>query len=159
LIDDLIEWIEGQIDAHPEAREVRRAHPAPERIPGQIVLGYFLPYPVTPAVDFDTDKLLSGTESLGWELVRARAHHGQREGPGGGRPAEDPDYRFAVVQSEIYRRHLRLAVERYDVAPIAQYLRHLARWYVEGERSNHVERVVHTLIDRGARGLGLEAGR
>lgn len=162
LIDDLVEWIEGQIDAHPEAREVKRAHPAPERIPGQIVLGYFLPYPVTPAVDFDTDKLLSDTESLGWELVRARAHHGDREGAGargGARPAEDPDYRFAVVQSEIYRRHLRLAVDRYDVAPIAQYLRHLARWYLESERSSHVERVVHTLIDRGARGLGLEAGR
>jgi arginyl-tRNA synthetase len=159
LIDDLIEWIDGQIDADPQAREIRRAHPAPERIPGQIVLGYFLPYPVTPAVDFDTDKLLSDSESLGWELVRARARHGTRGGASAGRPAEDPDYRFAVVQSEIYRRHLRLAVDRYDVAPIAQHLRHLARWYLEAERSNHVERVVHTLIDRGARGLGLEAGR
>jgi hypothetical protein len=159
LIDDLIEWIETQIAADPQMHEVRRAHPAPERIPAQVALGYFLPYPVTPRVDFDTGKLLLARESLGWDLVRARAHHGNRATSPGHRPADDPDYRSAVVQSEIYRRHLRLAVERYDVTPLALYLRHLARWYMEAERSSHVERVIHTLLDRSARGLGLEAGR
>jgi tRNA synthetases class I (R) len=159
LIDDLIEWIETQIDADPHTHEVRRAHPAPERIPAQVALGYFLPYPVTPRVDFDTAKLLSDRESLGWDLVRARAHKGELATAPGQRPAEDPDYRCAVVQSEIYRRHLRLAVDRYDVTPLALYLRHLARWYMEQPRSGHVERVIHTLLDRSARGLGLEAGR
>jgi arginyl-tRNA synthetase len=159
LIDDLIEWIESQIDADPAMREVRRAHPAPERIPAQIALGYFLPYPMTPRVDFETDKLLRERESLGWDLVRARSQRGTLASAPGQRPAEDPDYRSAVVQSEIYRRHLRLAVERYDVTPLALYLRHLARWYLEAERSSHTERVIHTLLDRSARGLGLEAGR
>jgi arginyl-tRNA synthetase len=159
LIDDLIEWIETQIDTAPHAREVRRAHPAPERIPAQVALGYFLPYPVTPRVEFDTDKLLSERESLGWDLARARAHPGTATTVTGQRPADDPDYRCAVVQAEIYRRHLRLAVERYDVTPLALYLRHLARWYMEAPRSSHVERVIHTLLDRSARGLGLEAGR
>jgi len=159
LIDDLIEWIETRIDGDPEMRETRRAHPAPERIPAQIALGYFLPYPMTPRVDFEMSKLLTERESLGWALVRARATRGTLTTSLGHRPAEDPDYRSAIVQSEIYRRHLRLAVERYDVTPLALYLRHLARWYMERERSGHVERVIHTLLDRGARGLGLEAGR
>jgi arginyl-tRNA synthetase len=159
LIDDLIEWIEARIDEDPAMREVRRAHPAPERIPAQIALGYFLPYPMTPRVDFQTDKLLKERESLGWDLVRARARRGTLATAPGHRPADDPDYRSAVVQSEIYRRHLRLAVERYDVTPLALYLRHLARWYLEAERSSHTERVIHTLLDRSARGLGLEAGR
>lgn len=159
LIDDLIELVESQIDADPAMREVRRAHPAPERIPAQIALGYFLPYPMTPRVDFETDKLLKERESLGWDLVRARSHRGTLATAPGQRPAEDPDYRSAVVQSEIYRRHLRLAVDRYDVTPLALYLRHLARWYLEAERSSHTERVIHTLLDRSARGLGLEAGR
>jgi tRNA synthetases class I (R) len=159
LIDDLIEWIEAQIDLTPQMREVRRAHPSPERIPAQVALGYFLPYPVTPRVEFDTAKLLQERESLGWDLVRARAHRGTLTTSPGHRPADDPDYRSAVVQSEIYRRHLRLAVERYDVTPLALYLRHLARWYMERERSSHVERVIHTLLDRSARGLGLETGR
>ena len=159
LIDDLIEWIETRIDADPAMREVHRAHPAPERIPAQIALGYFLPYPMTPRVDFETDKLLTPRESLGWDLVRARATRGTLASAPGQRPAEDPDYRSAVVQSEIYRRHLRLAVDRYDVTPLALYLRHLARWYTDRPRSSHVERVIHTLLDRSARGLGLEAGR
>ncbi len=63
------------------------------------------------------------------------------------------------MQSELYRRYLRLAVERFDVRPLAHYLKHLALWYLEAERGEHVERVVHTLLDRSARGLGLEAGR
>jgi hypothetical protein len=159
LIDDLIESLETQIDSDAHMREVRRAHPCPEQIPAQVALGYFLPYPVTPRVEFDTAKLLLDRESLGWDLVRARARRGTLTTSPGHRPAEDPDYRSAVVQSEIYRRHLRLAVERYDVTPLALYLRHLARWYMERERSSHVERVIHTLLDRSARGLGLEAGR
>jgi arginyl-tRNA synthetase len=158
LIDDLIKWIDSRLDALEGSRELRQSHPSPERIPAHIALGYFLPYPVTPRVDFEPEKLLHDTESLGWELARARARHGNRQAQDVHRPAEDPDYRFAVVQSEIYRRHLRLAVERFDVAPIAQYLRHLARWYLEGERSSHTERVVHTLLDRSARGLGLDTG-
>jgi hypothetical protein len=158
LIDDLTDWIDAQIDADPERLAIRRAHPAPERLAAQIALGYFLPYPVTPRIDFSQEKLLRESESLGWDLVRARSRHGSGAAMAGG-PAEDPDYRFAVVQSEIYRRYLRLAVERLDVTPLALYLRHLAQWYLEGERDDRIERVVHTLLDRGARGLGLEAVR
>ncbi len=159
LIDDLIESIDQQIDADPQAAEMRRAHPSPERVPAQVALGYFLPYPAIPAVDFDPERLLREGESLGWDLVRARSTHGGAGVANGTRPAEDPDYRFAVVQSELYRRHLRLAVERFDLTPLALYLRHLARWHLERDRSSHVEHVVHTLLDRSARGLGLEAGR
>jgi arginyl-tRNA synthetase len=159
LIDDLIEALDKQIDGDREMSQVRRAHPAPERIAAQVALGYFLPYPAIPAVDFDPSRLLRAGESLGWDLVRARAQHAVPGGTSNGLPAEDPDYRFAVVQSELYRRHLRLAVERFDVTPLALHLRHLARWQLEGAHSGHVERVVHTLLDRSARALGLESGR
>jgi hypothetical protein len=159
LIDELTDWLDAQIDADPERLAVRRAHPAPERIAAAIALGYFLPHPVAPRIDFDPDRLLRGEESLGWDLVQARARAGLRGTSGGRRPVEDPDYRFAVVQSELYRRYLRLTVERYDVRPLAHYLKHLARWYLERDRDEHVERVVHTLLDRSARGLGLETAR
>jgi arginyl-tRNA synthetase len=157
LIDELNEWIDRQIDADSDRREVRRSHPSPERIAAQLALGYFLPYPATPDIDFEPPKLLSEEESLGWNLVRARAHH--TAVPMHGRPADDPDYRFAVVQSALYRRYLRLAVERLDVRPLAHYLKHLSIWYLEEERGEHVERVVHTLLDRSAKGLGLETAR
>jgi hypothetical protein len=159
LVDDLMESLEQQIDADPHKRAVRRAHPWPEGVAAQVALGYFLPHPVTPQIDFEPEALLSDGDSFGWELVCARARHGELATSDDYRPAEDPDYRFAVVQSEIYRRHLRPAVQRFDLTALALYLRHLARWYLESERNGYVERVVHTLLDRGARGLGLEGGR
>jgi hypothetical protein len=158
LIDELVEWLDEQIDADPERRRVRREHPSPERVAGQIALGYFLPSAVTPRVDFEPERLLREDESLGWDVVRARARRRVSEDHGG-KPAEDPSYRFAVVQSELYRRHLRIAVQRFDLRPLAQYLRHLAKWHLEGDHGEHVERVVQTLLDRSARGLGLEAAR
>jgi hypothetical protein len=153
LIDDLLESIDREIDADRDLLAVRRAHPHPERIAAQVALGYFLPSQVTPRVDFDPRRLLQ-SGSLGWGLVRARARHGtsHSEAP----PVSDPDYRFATVQSELYRRYLRLAAERLDVRPLAHYLKHLCAWYLERDRGEHVERVVHTLLDRTARGLGLE---
>lgn len=156
LIDELADWIDEQIDAHPERRAVRAAHPFPERIASQLALGWFLPHPAAPDMDFDPDRLFLEEESLGWELARARARRSSGS-PAGATPTEDPDYRFAVIQSELYRRHLRQAVERLDVRPLANYLKHLAIWYLERDRSEPVERVVHTLLDRSARGLGLEA--
>jgi hypothetical protein len=155
LIDELTEWLDGQIDARPEWREVRRRHPSPERIAAQIALGYFLPYPVAPSVDFEPQKLLRGDESLGWDLVCARARRNPVSGADG-RPGEDPSYRFAVVQSELYRRYLRLALQRLDVGPLARHLKHLARWYLEQDHGAHVDRVVQTLLGISARGLGLE---
>ncbi len=157
LIDELSEWLDEQIDGDPSRREVRRTHPSPERIASQLALGYFLPHPATPDIDFEPAKLLCEEESLGWSLARAQAARSLL--PSSGRPAEDPDYRFAVVQSALYRRYLRLAVERFDVRPLAHYLKHLSIWYLERERAEHVERVVHTLLDRSAHGLGLEPAR
>jgi hypothetical protein len=157
LIDELTDWIDARIDSTRELQAVRRAHPSPERVAAQVALGYFLPHPASPDVDFDPERLLA-SESLGWDLARARAHHSSGAS-GAGRPADDPDYRFAVIQSELYRRHLRLAVQRLDVRPLAHYLKHLSLWYLEGEHSESVERVVHTLLDRSARGLGLEASQ
>ncbi|MCW2994131.1 MAG: Arginyl-tRNA synthetase-like protein [Conexibacter sp.] len=160
LIDELIDWLDERIDADPETRELRRRHPTPERMAPQIALGYFLPYPVARPMEFDQPKLLRDKQSVGWDLVRARARKSASSaGAEGGRPADDPEYRFAVVQSELYRQHLRLAVERLDVGPLALYLKHLAHWSMERDRGEHVERVVQTLLDRSARGLGLEATR
>jgi arginyl-tRNA synthetase len=155
LIDELTEWLEAQIESDPGNEELLSRIGSPERIAGQVALGFFVPRPVTPRVDFHPEKLLDVRESPGWELVLARARQGHAAAPAG-ELARDPDYRFAVVQSELHRRHLRIAVERLDPGPLARYAVHLARWSLEGDRSEPVQRVVHTLLERGARGLGLE---
>jgi arginyl-tRNA synthetase len=156
LIDDLIERLERELESEPELAAVRAAHPHPDRVAAQIALGYFLMQQTTKRVEFEPERLLEDKGSLGWDLARAQAHRGGTARLAGERPAEDPAYRFAVVQSEMYRRHLRSAVEEFDVVPLARYLSHFARWYREAERPPEVERVVLPLIDRGLRGLGLE---
>ncbi len=158
LIDELVEWLQARIERDPRGQEAVRRLGSAERIAGQVALGFFVPRPVAPRVDFQPEKLLDTRESPGWELVQARAHAGGA-GALAQRPAEEPDFRFAVVQSELHRRHLRLAVERLDAGPLARYVTHFARWYLEQERSAPVEQVVHTLLDRGARGIGLEEVR
>jgi arginyl-tRNA synthetase len=154
LIDELTEWLQAQIEADPESAELASRLGSAERVAGQVALGFFVPRPVTPRVDFQPEKLLDVRESPGWELVHGRARAGR--GAIAGELARDPDYRFAVVQSELHRRHLRIAVERLDPGALARYVVHLARWYLEAERSEPVARVARTLLERGARGLGLE---
>lgn len=157
LIDDLAEWIEDEVGADPARAAVARAHPFPERIPSQVALGYFLLQQTTKRVEFEPEKLLvEDNTSLGWELARAQAHRGGGAALVGARPAADPDYRFAVVQSEMYRRHLKAAVAEFEPVPLARYLSHFARWYGEAERAPEVETVVQAVLDQGARGLGLE---
>jgi arginyl-tRNA synthetase len=156
LIDELVEWIEDELAQNPELAEEMGRHPHPETVPAQVALGYFLLQPTTKQVKFGKDKLLvEGKGSLGWDLARAQAHHAATEIQGE-RPADDPDYRFAVVQSEHYRVHLGSAVEDFDVAPLSKYLSHFARWYREDERAPEVEAVVQPVLEQGLRGLGLE---
>ena len=109
LIDELDEWVDGA--RSPPIREraaVRDRHPAPERIAAQVALGYFLLQPNSKRVEFEPAE------------AAPRRQGKPRLGPGAGRSpprrrgrrsavaaASDPDYRFAVVQSEMYRRHLR----------------------------------------------------
>ena len=155
LIDELIERLEAQIESDGRGREVVGKLGTAERTAATIALGYFLTRPVSQHIDFDPEKLLDDRESPGWTLAQARARAG-RPGSTDAAPVGDPDYRFAVVQSQLHRRHLRLTVERLDALPLARYVVHLARWYLERDRSEHVARVVHTLLERGSRGLGLE---
>ncbi len=158
LIDDLAEWIDGALDEGEERVGVRRRHPAAEAIVPQVALGFFLMHDNTKPLDFDPDKLLRAEQNLGWDLARARAHNGNGLG-GSADPAQDPDYRFALVQSEMYRRHLQQAVERLDVNPLAKYVAHLSRWYVEEDREPHVQEAIQAALAQGARGLGLETVR
>jgi arginyl-tRNA synthetase len=159
LIDHLVEWIDEQLDADPDRAAVRRGHPFPDRVASQIALGYFLLHPATKKVNFEPEKLLWDEKSLGWDMARARSRRSGNAALSNGERLHDPDYRFAVVQAEMYRRHLSLASERLNVIPLARYTGHLSRWHLERDRGPHVDRVVGAVLDDSARGLGLEGVR
>jgi len=170
LIDHLIEWIDEQLEADPRRAAVRRGHPSADRVASQIALGFFLLHTATKRVDFEPEKLLEDDKAFGWDLVCARSrsdsafmrHRDVQTQNGVGVSAEpelDPDYRFAVVQAETYGRLLGRVAQSLDVAPLARYASHLARWQLERPRAPHTERVVHSTLDRTARGLGLEVAQ
>ncbi len=156
LIDHLVEWIDEQLEADPARDAVRRGHPSPDRVASQVALGYFLLHTATKRVDFEPEKLLADDKALGWDLARARS----RDGNGAAaaeEPELDPNYRFAVVQAETYGRLLGRVADSLEVAPLARYASHLARWQLAEERPPHVRRIVESTLDRATRGLGLEA--
>jgi hypothetical protein len=176
LIDDMVEWVDEQIAADPTLDAVRRAHPQPERVAARVIMAWFLLTTTSKGVEFEPELLFEPERSLGWDIVVAQAHRAGARVPAGvaaggagegsvatatGDGAEggasDPDYRFAVVQSELFRRHLRSAVEELDPVPLARYLSHFARWYGAEERTPRVEAVAQAVLDQGVRGLGLEA--
>ena len=132
LIDELTEWLEEQIESDPRSAEIAGRLGSAERVAGQVALGYFLPRPITPKVEFQPEKLLDDCARAwaGTSCTRA-ARPGRGEVPAGDL-AQDPDYRFAVVQSELHRRHLRIAVQRMDPGPLARYVCTSRRWYLEG---------------------------
>jgi len=151
LIDDLVEWTEDRLLADPELAEAHSRHPQPERMAARIVLAFFLLQTTSKRVEFEPELLFEPERSLGWDIVSAQA----RRGTDGA--ADDLDYRFAVVQSELFRRHLRSAVTDLDPVPLARYLSHFSRWYGAAERSARVDAVAQAVLDEGVRGLGLEA--
>ena len=151
LIDDLVEWADDRLLADPELAEVRSRHPQPERMAARIVLAFFLLQTTSKRVEFEPELLFEPERSLGWDIVSAQA----RRGTDGA--ADDLDYRFAVVQSELFRRHLRSAVADLDPVPLARYISHFSRWYSAAERSPRVDAVAQAILDEGVRGLGLEA--
>jgi arginyl-tRNA synthetase len=167
LIDDLVEWTEEQLLTDPELAAVRAAHPQPERVAPRLVLAWFLLSTTSKRIEFEPELLFEQERSLGWDIVRAQAQRGAvpvGAGMGGGdagvpgaEGAADLDYRFAVVQSELFRRHLRSVVSDLDPVPLARYLSHFARWYAAGVRSPRVDAVAQAVLDEGVRGLGLEA--
>jgi len=156
LIDHLVEWIDEQIETDAARDAVRRGHPSPDKVASQVALGYFLLHTATKRVDFEPEKLLADDKALGWDLVRARSRNGNGSAAADV-PELDPDYRFAVVQAETYGRLLGRVAQSLEVAPLARYASHLARWQLAEQRAPHVQRVVNSTLDRAARGLGLEA--
>jgi arginyl-tRNA synthetase len=166
LIDEMVEWADESIAADPALEEVRRAHPQPDRVAARVILAWFLLQTTSKGVEFEPELLFEPERSLGWDIVCAQAHRsgvavGAGASGGGGVGADggagDPDYRFAVVQSELFRRHLRSSITELDPVPLARYLSHFARWYSSEERSPRVEAVAQSVLDEGVRGLGLGA--
>ncbi|HEX3910487.1 MAG TPA: arginine--tRNA ligase [Solirubrobacteraceae bacterium] len=152
-LDDLIDRIETEIDDDSLRRECRERLGEPGHVGGSVALGYFLPHPTGRAVEFDPEDFLKDGHSLGWDLLRARAH--ARAEVAHRHDVSDPDYRFVVIRAELFRYLLRSASEELDVTRLARSALHFARWCLERSRSADVNGAALLVLDQAERALGL----
>jgi arginyl-tRNA synthetase len=162
-LDDLIDWLDSEIDRDPKRRETRQGLDAPERLGAHVALGYFLLQPIAKSIELDLSCFLRDGQSLGWDLARALVHARQPDpaavdGAASARAVEDPSYRFAVLRFELFEFLLRLAVDDLDIAPLARHAAHFARWCMDDRRSSAVNRIAQVALARSAHSLGLAAG-
>ncbi len=156
LIDELAEWLDEQIDGDP-TRRAGAPHPPGSGTDRGAARARLLPAPPRRAPTWTSRPsgcCASRRASAGTWRVRVRATAGRAPPTGARRRTPTIASRWSSPSSTAATCASRC--ERLDVRPLAHYLKHLAIWYLERERGEHVERVVHTLLDRSARGLGLD---
>ena len=163
LIDDLVEWVDEQLDGRPGAGGgARRATRSPERIAAAD----------RRSATSCCSRPRSGSSSsrsccfepersLGWDIVarpgaRAAAEDGARRS---GRPAPTTPTTASRSSSRSSTAATCAAPSAdLDPVPLARYLSHFARWYAERERSPRVDGWSRRRCStQGVRGLGLEA--
>lgn len=157
LIDDWLAQIESQVSPALGAvngGEASRVQLCPQDVAADVALGFFLTRPPSATINVQPDQVPPKRDSLGWLLAFARAR-ACLPITRGYCPANDLDYRFAVLQAEAMPHHLELIAADYDVTPLARFLSRLARWYLQRRRNARVGKVVSLILDHGRAALGL----
>lgn len=154
LIDDLLDSL---VDS-PEVRALEagdgRGVPA-EQLARLMALGYCLNVPTSKPLLADRAAV---TESRGAGVRFARAW-AKACGSDGRCPKpedpSDPDYRFAVVQAQEYRRVLQKSVAELDPFPLVRFLGRLCDWYIQLPPDSGSTPVLKTLFEVGFGSIGV----
>jgi arginyl-tRNA synthetase len=155
LVDDLL----GELAASPTVAEL-----AIEGRPGceaddlavLIAFGFFLDHPTIKAMTLTEGGMLDERTSTGLILARAWTRAWSPEADGAPDPQpDDPVYRFAVMQSQVHRQLLSLALEQIDMLGLVRYLARFSEWYLEQPSDPRTDRVMRSLLGAGLRSLGL----
>jgi arginyl-tRNA synthetase len=155
LVDDLLDELAGAPAVTDLAIEGRRGCEADD-LAVLIALGFFLDHPTVKPMTMSQGAMLDERTSTGLVLARAwtRAWDPDADGAPDPRP-DDPVYRFAVMQSQVHRQLLLLALEQIDVLGLVRYLARFSEWYLEQPPDPRTARVMRSLLGAGLRSLGL----
>jgi arginyl-tRNA synthetase len=156
LVDDLLD----QLTARPEVRALARDD-APllgaDDLVAMAVLGFCLDKPVHKGLVMPpVEGFLDPERNTGWRvaLAWAKAWDPANDGPADPAP-DDADYRHIVLQAQIHRRNLAVALEGLDLLKYVRYAGHLSEWYLAGEHAPRVGRVMRAILVSGLGALGL----
>ncbi|MBB4663281.1 arginine--tRNA ligase [Conexibacter arvalis] len=156
LIDELLD----ELVARPEVAAVARDGEAlvgAEDLVAIAVLGFCLDKPVVKGLILPPiEQLVDPEANSAWRIALAWAKAWEARNDGAADPAPaDSDYRHIVLQSQIHRRNLSVALESLDLLKYYRYLAHLSEWYLERDADPRVGRVMRAILVSGLGALGL----
>lgn len=157
LIDDLFD----ELAAHPQvtaaARPGEERSCSPDDLVAVALLGFCLDRPLVKRLEFaPIDALLNPDANIGWRIALAWSKAWDPTNDAGeGDPANDADYRFAVLQSQLHRRMLAPAVEALDLLKFVRFLGHLSVWYLAAPADPRVGRAMRATLGAGLAAAGL----
>lgn len=126
------------------------------RIAAVIASGAFLASPPSRPMAVSEDIFFNLELNPGWAIACAAAAAWGPENDGSPDPfAEDPDYRFLVVQSQVHRQLLRRACAELDPSYVARFLGHLSRWFLNSRGTPRIARAMRSILEVGLTALGL----
>ncbi len=159
LVDELLD----ELAARPEVEALAIAGEpsmAPDDLVAIAVLGYCLDKPVHKGLVMPSvDRFLDADHNIGWRIALAWAKAWDAANDGAPDPApEDPAYRHIVLQAQIHRRNLAVALGDLDLLKYVRYVGHLSGWYLDGAHDARVGRVMRAILTSGLGALGLVRG-
>jgi arginyl-tRNA synthetase len=156
LVDELLD----ELAARPEVQAlVREGEPmmGADDLVAIALLGFCLDKPVHKGLVMPTvEHFLDPEHNTGWRMALAWAKAWEAGNDGAPDPApEDTAYRHIVLQAQIHRRNLAVALEDLDLLKYVRYVGHLSGWYLDGEHDARVGRVMRAILVCGLGALGL----
>jgi len=157
LIDDLVD----ALAAHPQVTAAARAGEERRSVPDDLVaialFGFCLDRPLVKRLAWaPIDVLLNPDANIGWRIASAWSKAWDPANDAGeSGPANDADYRFAVLQSQLHRRMLAPAVEALDLLKFVRFLGHLSAWYLDAPPDPRVGRAMRATLTAGLSAAGL----
>jgi hypothetical protein len=157
LIDDLFD----ELAAHPQvtaaARSGEERSCSPDDLVAIALLGFCLDRPLVKRLEFaPIDALLNPDANIGWRIALAWSRAWDPANDAGeGDPANDADYRFGVLQSQLHRRMLAPAVQALDLLKFVRFLGHLSAWHLDAPADPRVGRAMRATLSAGLAAAGL----
>jgi len=156
LVDQLLD----ELVARPEVRAVaREGEPlvSAEDLVTVAVLGFCLDKPVHKGLVMPSvEHFLDPDHNTGWRVALAWAKAWEAANDGAPDPApDDADYRHIVLQAQLHRRNLAVALGDLDLLKYVRYVGHLSGWYLDRAHGARVGRVMRAILVCGLGTLGL----